>query len=249
MNTERDEMDPKALSTTITKAQLEALLANDALFCLSSGWKLISEMNTAELDEVLLMVTTESGEKDPAGELLGLLRELSYLEGDFVLSSGRASNYLIDVKRTAHHPRGAKLIGEVVWAAIREHYPSAVGVGGRTLGADPIAVATAIASASSDAPLHAIVVRRESKGHGTGNLVEASGGLPMGAPVVVLEDVTTTGASIVGAAWSIALAGFEVVGLLTLVDRKEGALEAVRSAGLEFHAVFDVDAVRGASTR
>ena len=179
--------------------------------------------------------------------LRGLLRDLSYREGDFTLSSGRHSTYLVDVKRTALHPVGARLIGRTLLALLRRHWPTARGVGGRTLGADPVALALALASLDDGGPhLEAFVVRKAPKEHGTSRLIEASGVLHPGAPVVVLEDTSTTGASVLKAVEASRREGFDVVGVMTVVDRGEGAKERLAEAGLTLVALFSADELRAA---
>jgi orotate phosphoribosyltransferase len=184
-------------------------------------------------------------DEPPRLRLLRLLRRLSYLEGDFTLTSGRQSHYLIDVKRTALHGEGARLIGEVMLSCLRDRWPMARAVGGRTLGADPLALSIAIASTRDGGPpLDAFVVRRRSKQHGTRRLLECAGTLTAPARVVVLDDVATTGGSALEAAREVAQAGFRVAGVLVLVDRREGAAGAVAAAGFEMASVFDIAEVQ-----
>ena len=174
-------------------------------------------------------------------QLIELLRRYSYFEGEFRLSSGRSSTYLIDVKRTALHPQGGRLIGRAMLSAARLAWPDAVAVGGLTLGADPLAISIAQASLDDGGPpLHAFIVRKKSKSHGTSRLIEASGGLADGAKVVVLEDVVTTGGSAFAAVEAVRLAGHSVCGVLALVDRREGGRERFAAEGLAFEAVFEV---------
>ena len=158
--------------------------------------------------------------------LLALLRTRAFQERDVVLSSGRKSNFYIDCKQVSLDAEGATLIGELFHAVIDEIAPHAVAVGGLTLGADPLATATSVISFQRGRARAAFLVRKEPKGHGTGQWLESTK-LPAGAPVVVLEDVITTGAATLQAVERARLAGLTVVAALGLVDRLEGGRDAV----------------------
>ncbi len=162
--------------------------------------------------------------------LLELLRTLSFQEREVVLSSGLRSNFYIDCKQVSLDAEGAFLIGQLVFATIRDLAPDAVGVGGLTLGADPIATATSLISFVAGQPLATYLVRKEPKGHGTGQWVECSKRLVTGAKVVVVEDVVTTGASTMRAVERAREAGLDVVRAVALVDRLEGGREVVTAA-------------------
>src|SRR3954470_24201744 len=158
--------------------------------------------------------------------LLELLRTRAFQEREVVLSSGRTSNFYIDCRQVSLDAEGATLIGELFLAAIEEVAPQAVAVGGLTLGADPLATATSVVSFLAGRPRAAFLVRKEPKGHGTGQWLESTR-LPPGAEVVVVEDVVTTGAATLKAIERARLAGLRVVHALGLVDRLEGGREAV----------------------
>jgi len=158
--------------------------------------------------------------------LLELLRSRAFQEREVVLSSGRTSNFYIDCKQVSLDAEGATLIGELFLATIEEVAPQAVAVGGLTLGADPLATATSVVSFLVGRPRAAFLVRKEPKGHGTGQWLESTR-LPAGAEVVVVEDVVTTGAATLKAVERARLAGLRVVHALGLVDRLEGGREAV----------------------
>ena len=160
------------------------------------------------------------------GRLLELLRNSAFQEREVVLSSGRTSNFYIDCKQVSLDAEGAALIGELFHAVIDEIAPQALAVGGLTLGADPLATATSVASWHAGRPRAAFLVRKEPKGHGTNQWVESTR-LPPGAEVVILEDVVTTGASTLKAIERARLAGLRVVHALGLVDRLEGGREAI----------------------
>jgi orotate phosphoribosyltransferase len=158
--------------------------------------------------------------------LLELLRERSFQEREVTLSSGLKSNFYIDCKQVSFDAEGAALIGELFHMMIEELAPAAVAVGGLTLGADPLATATSILGFQAGKPRATFIVRKEPKGHGTNQWVESTK-LAAGAPVVILEDVVTTGASTLRAIERSRLAGFTVLHAIGLVDRQEGGYEAV----------------------
>ena len=158
--------------------------------------------------------------------LLELLRTHAFQEREVVLSSGRTSNFYIDCKQVSLDAEGALLIGELFHAVIDAVAADAVAVGGLTLGAAPLATATSIVSFPRGRPRAAFLVRKEPKGHGTNQWLESTR-LPPGAPVVVVEDVVTTGAATLKAIERARLAGLKVVHAVGLVDRLEGGREAV----------------------
>ncbi len=162
------------------------------------------------------------------GRLLELLRTRSFQEREVTLSSGLKSNFYIDCKQVSLDAEGAALIGDLFHQIIDEVAPKAIAVGGLTMGADPLATATSILSFQLGRPRAAFLVRKEPKGHGTGQWVESTK-LPEGAPVVILEDVITTGASTLRAIERARGAGLVVLHAVCLVDRLEGGREAVVS--------------------
>jgi orotate phosphoribosyltransferase len=168
--------------------------------------------------------------------LLELLRTHSFQEREVTLSSGLKSNFYIDCKQVSLAAEGAALIGELFHLVVNEIAPQAVAVGGLTLGADPLATATSLCSFQAGHPRSAFIVRKEPKGHGTGQWVESTK-LPQGAAVVILEDVITTGASTLRAIERSRLAGLQVLCALGLVDRLEGGREAVE-AETPLHTLF-----------
>jgi orotate phosphoribosyltransferase len=158
-----------------------------------------------------------------------LLLERSVQRGVFVLASGRRSSYYIDCRLTTMSAEGMVLIGRLGWELIRSTGWRPIGVGGLTLGADPVAYAIAAASWSSDRPVDAFSVRKEAKDHGAGRLIE--GNFKSGDAVVVVEDVITSGESADRAATAIERAGGTVLGVLAVVDREEGGRSALEARG------------------
>jgi orotate phosphoribosyltransferase len=171
-------------------------------------------------------------------ELMQIVRELSYEEREVTLASGRKSNFYFDGKQTCLHRSGGLLVGKAFWDVVKTFDGPIDGVGGLTLGADPIATATSIAAALEGTPVHAFIIRKEPKGHGTGQWLEGRKNLPLGSRVVILEDVTTTGDSSLKAVTRAQEEGLKVMGIITLVDRQEGAQENITAAGQVLKAVF-----------
>jgi len=148
-------------------------------------------------------------------ELLEMLAHKSFRLGEFQLSSGSTSDYYIDCRATTLDARGAQLVGEVFLDEIREQGWEADAIGGLTMGADPIVVAVAVTSGT----MHGFLVRKAEKQHGTGQRIE--GFREKGVPVVIVDDVCTTGASTVQAIEAAREFGFEVVGVMCLVERQD----------------------------
>lgn len=167
--------------------------------------------------------------------LAALLRERSVTHGDFVLSSGMRSTYYIDARKTTMSAEGQQLIGPLALVAIREAGWAPATVGGLTMGADPVAYA--IARASADAPplVQAFSVRKAAKEHGTRRRIE--GNFTKGQPVVVIEDVITSGGSALQAIDALRSEGGEILGVLAVVDREQGGREAIEVAGYQVVAL------------
>ncbi len=178
-------------------------------------------------------------------ELKVIIRELSYEEREVTLASGRKSNFYFDGKQTTLHSRGGLLVGQAFWEEVKLFGETIDGVGGLTLGADPIATATSIAAQLEGVNVHAFIIRKEPKGHGTGQWLEGRKNLPPGSKVVIVEDVTTTGGSSMKAVERAQAEGLVVVGIVTLVDREEGAREAIEGAGQVLRTVFTKSEVVG----
>ncbi|MCS6796936.1 MAG: orotate phosphoribosyltransferase [Myxococcota bacterium] len=174
-----------------------------------------------------------------AERLLELLRSDALRRGWFTLASGRSSDWLIDCKRVVLRAEGHALVAAVVLDAIgRLEGPPPVAVAGVELGGCPLASAVALRSHQLGRPLDAIYVRKSPKDHGSRGALEGAESLPPGARVVVVEDVVTTGGSTLAAVEKLRAAGFDVVGVVALVDRGEGAAEALAAASVPLLAVF-----------
>jgi orotate phosphoribosyltransferase len=176
-------------------------------------------------------------------DLLGLLRTKAFEERDVTLASGRKSRFYIDCKQVTLDAVGHVLVGRLLLDEILRYMQrtgrDVRGVGGLTLGADPIASAVSLTSALLDHPIPALIVRKEAKGHGTGAFLEGARNVGPGAEVAIVEDVVTTGGSAMKAVERVRDGGFRVGLVLGLVDRLEGGREAIEGAGLELVTLFD----------
>lgn len=165
--------------------------------------------------------------------LAKLLLEKSYREGNFTLASGRKSDYYFDCRVTALSAKGSALIGLVLNQMLADE--DIRGVGGMTLGADPLVTAVTVLS---NGRLDGLYVRKEPKDHGTGKQVEGLDNFNPGDRVAVLEDVVTTGGSLLKAVRAIEAAGLNVALTLAILDRGEGGRHAIETAGYRFASIF-----------
>jgi orotate phosphoribosyltransferase len=166
-----------------------------------------------------------------------IIIELSYEKRNVVLASGRASDFYFDGKQTTLHPEGGYLTGKLFFEAIRD-VEGVEGVGGLTLGADPIATATSVVSFLEGKPIPGFIIRKEPKGHGTGAWLEGRKNLKPGSKVVIVEDVVTSGGSSIKAIKRAEEEGLVVLGVVTLVDREEGGRENIEKEGYWLKSIF-----------
>src|ERR1700736_6362323 len=168
-------------------------------------------------------------------KLLRLLAGKSFRLGEFKLSSGGTSDYYIDCRTTTLDAKGSRLTGQVFFDEIRQRGWKPAAIGGLTMGADPIVTAVSVVSGE----LHGFLVRKAEKQHGTGQRIE--GFRKKTAPVVIVDDVCTTGRSTVQAIEAAREFGFEVIGVMCLVERKEveGRTNIEQAArGVPFVSIF-----------
>jgi len=170
--------------------------------------------------------------------LLQLLTERSFARRQVVLASGKTSDFYIDCKQTTLHPEGLSLAAALLVDEIAKLQVKIGAVAGPTLGADPIVAAVAVNGFSRGMDLPAIIVRKEPKGHGTGQYLEGIMHLEKSRKVAMFEDVVTSGGSMLKAVEHVREGGYEVVACLALVDRLEGGREAIEAAGLPFVSLF-----------
>lgn len=175
-------------------------------------------------------------------QLRQLLLEKSVRTGEFTLASGKKSDLYVDCRVTSFDAQGARLIGEAGWALVRDHLAaedlSAAAIGGMTLGADPISLAIGMESARQQADrfLQVFTVRKEAKEYGAGRRIE--GNFSSGDPVVVVDDVVTTGGSTLRAIDAIEAEGGKVLFAFVLVDREEGGRQALEERGVKVVSLF-----------
>lgn len=178
-------------------------------------------------------------------ELLRMLAEKSFRLGNFKLSSGGTSDYYIDCRLTTLDAHGALRTGETVLQEIESRGWKSDAIGGLTMGADPIVVATSVISAQQGKAISGFLVRKAEKTHGTGQRIEGYREKP--ARVVIVDDVCTTGASTIQAIEAAREYGFEIVGVMCLVEREEaggrGNVEKAASPA-PFVSLFTANDVR-----
>lgn len=175
-------------------------------------------------------------------ELIDLLCEKSFKYAEepvFKLASGRLSNFYVNCRPTALHPRGMFLIGHLMYDLLKHKGVEAVG--GLTFGADPIAVATSFVSGLEGHGIRAFSIRKEQKDHGIIKWVE--GDIEPGANVAIIDDSVTTGGSTIKAVQRARDEGLNVVCAAVLVDRQEGALENIREHVADVTPIITRDAL------
>ncbi len=174
---------------------------------------------------------------DERQRLKEILLEKSYREGTFTLTSGKKSDFYIDCKQTTLSAEGAYLCGKLLFGLIRKE-PDLRAVGGMTLGADPLVTAVSVVSFIEGAPIPAFIIRKEPKGHGTGSWIEGKSNIPAGSFVALVEDVVTTGGTLIKTIERTQLEGYKVGGVFALVDREEGGSELLSQHGFRLVSLF-----------
>ena len=180
-------------------------------------------------------------------KLLDLLATISFRLGEFTLASGAKSDYYVDCRTTTLDAKGSKLTGQVFLEEIRRRGWRPAAIGGLTMGADPIVVATSVISAQAGSPIHGFLVRKSEKAHGMGRRIE--GFQQKGARVVIVDDVCTTGGSTIQAIEAAREFGFNIAGVACMVERLEAkgrpAVEQA-AAPAKFVSIFTSDDVKAA---
>jgi orotate phosphoribosyltransferase len=172
-------------------------------------------------------------------KLLSLISQHAYKHGQFKLASGKTSDFYFDGKKVELKPEGAYLIGEVIYDEIKEEHFDAIG--GLAVGAVPMVASAVVSCYHHDLEIEGIFVRPNAKSHGTQQVVE--GNLPKDARVVIVDDVATSGKSVMQAIEAVERAGASVDLVLVLVNRQEGAEEFFREKGYRFRWIFTKDQV------
>jgi len=168
-------------------------------------------------------------------KLLALLKREALKTGEFVLSSGKTSNYYLDGRIITLTPEGAYLTAGIILELIKDKSIDAVG--GPTLGADPIVGAIACLSHIENIPIKTFIVRKTAKEHGTQRQIEGPA-LKEGSRVILVDDVATTGKALIEAKQALDKIGVEVDKAIVIVDRDEGAKENLTKVGLKLECIF-----------
>lgn len=177
-------------------------------------------------------------------ELLKMILEKSYREGDFTLSSGQKSSFYIDLKPTILHPEGAAMVGALCVEWFKEEQITFQGVGGLTLGADPIVMAVSLAALEQQIIIPATMIRKGPKKHGTSRFIEGVENFKKGDRMLVVEDVVTTGRSAKKAIEILKTEGFNPTHVFSIVDREAGGLEEFKKLGCEFKSLYTISELR-----
>jgi orotate phosphoribosyltransferase len=165
--------------------------------------------------------------------LLDIIRDKSLLAGQFKLASGAISDYYLDMKPTTFDPEGSSLIGKILFDVL-EHEDVDF-IGGLELGAVPI-ISAVVQRSWPQTPIKGFVVRKERKGHGTDKHID--GNFSPDSKVILIDDVTTRGGSVMQAVHAVRARGARVHKIITIVDRLEGATENLKREGIDLHAIF-----------
>lgn len=169
--------------------------------------------------------------------LLQLLAERSLFFGDFTLASGKKSDHYFDCRKITRSPDGLFLIGHVFYDAVMNLSPGINGVGGMTMGADPICDAISVVSYMKRNPLETIIVRKEAKEHGMSK--DIVGNIDKITKIAVIDDVFTTGGSTLKAIDAISrYPEVEIAGTISLINREEGASENFAARGIKTTQIF-----------
>lgn len=174
---------------------------------------------------------------DLTRSLFLLLEKEALKRGNFILSSGKASNYYLDGRVITLTPEGAYLVANIILEMVKKSDIAAIG--GPTLGADPIVGAVAAISHLKNTPIKTFIVRKQAKEHGTQRQVEGPA-LKKGAKVVLVDDVATTGKSLIEAKEALDKIGIIAERAIVIVDRNEGAKENLAKLGCSLEAILNI---------
>ena len=168
-------------------------------------------------------------------ELLEIIVRDAFVKKQVKLSSGKMSDFYIDVRRVSLNARGLYLISFLIWDMIKNDNVSAVG--GLTLGADPIVAGVCMAAAQNNKNLKGFLVRKTPKEHGERRLIEGPDITPK-ERIVIVDDVATSGSSVIKAVEAAKEAGFEVVKAVVVMDRGEGAKDSLAKLNCPLFSIF-----------
>jgi len=179
-----------------------------------------------------LGVDTESTRR-----ILGIAREVGALmRGEFTLASGKKSDYYFEGKRLTLTPEGSYLVGKTVFDELADVGVAAIG--GVATGGYPMATSAALVSHLEGKPITSFIVKDETKEHGTKRKIE--GHLPEGSRVAIVDDVITTGGSVIRAIGVAEAANCTVVKVIVLVDRHQGGSDKLKQSGYDFTGIIDL---------
>ena len=167
--------------------------------------------------------------------LFDLIRTRAFFRGDFTLSSGKKSPYYLDARLVTLSAEGAFLCGRLIHDLVRDRKPTTIG--GPTLGADPMVGAVAAVSFLEGHPVNTFIIRKEAKGHGKGRMVEGPE-LGLADRIVVIDDVATTGKAFLHSLDALALDGLKPEVCACIIDRQDGAREALAARGVELCSLY-----------
>jgi orotate phosphoribosyltransferase len=167
--------------------------------------------------------------------LFHILKTQAFSRGDFTLSSGKKSSYYLDARLVTLSAEGAFLCGKLIHALVRDVAPTAIG--GPTLGADPMVGAIGAVSFLEGCPVKTFIIRKEPKGHGKGRMVEGPALTPEDL-IVFIDDVATTGKAFIHSIDALAPDGLKPVKCACIIDRQDGAKEALAARGVKLVSLF-----------
>jgi orotate phosphoribosyltransferase len=173
--------------------------------------------------------------QDLKGRLYRLIKEKAYHEGEIKLASGKTSNYYIDARAVTLSSEGAYLVGRLLFDLVKDLNIEAVG--GPTMGADPMVGALAAVSCQLKKPINAFLIRKTPKAHGRMRQVEGPE-ISEGAEVVLVDDVATTGGSLIDSIATLKNSGVCVKKAIVIVDREEGAADNLSQHGCQLISIF-----------
>ncbi len=185
----------------------------------------------------MVEITDIQQDKD---KLLEIIIREAYFRGKITLSSGKESDYYIDARRVTLSPQGVYLCARIMLDMVKDDAIDAIG--GPTLGADPMIGAVGVLSLQAGKPINTFIIRKAAKAHGKQQQIEGPT-LEKGSKVVLIDDVATTGKAFVQSLDVLQPMGIEVVKSICIVDRDEGAKEAVAEKGSELVSIFNISEI------
>ena len=172
---------------------------------------------------------------DKKSQLIDIIKKKSLAEGPVTLSSGKVSDFYVNLKPTLLYPKALDIISDFMLTFFKEKTSQVIAVGGLGIGALPLTTAVSLKSLVWNAPLLHLYIREKVKAYGTKQSIEGLANVKVGDKIWILEDVVTTGKTSLIAAEKCQQAKLNVEGVLTCINREEGGRENIESKGLKFH--------------